>query len=443
QLYVGMMPTYSPHVSEGKFCSPCHTLLSNTVDLSGVPTGGTFIEQATYHEWLNSAYPSQATVCQSCHMPQIEDAVILANGNVGLPGRTPFNLHQFAGANSFMVNLIKQNKTTLGVSAPDYNFDSTLAAITNMLTKQSLDVQASLVSITSDTAFIDVDLTNKAGHKFPSGYPSRRAVLQMIVTKANGDTLFASGLFDANYEMQNVATPFEQHHDIINTQTQNQIYEMVMGDVNGTVTTVLERAASHLKDNRIPPAGFSTLHYAYDTCKIVGSALTDVDFNKNGVTQGTGHDIVHYHIPLNNYSGTINVYTAVYYQTLPPAFLSDMSNYSSPEINSFLTMYANADKSPVKVDADTLLNISTGIKENTLTTINISPNPTRDGKVLLSGIGYNSFQLEVFDQNSKKINVILTRKSNSIELQLPTAKGLYFIRLNVNGQVKSYKILRI
>ncbi|HRR25011.1 MAG TPA: T9SS type A sorting domain-containing protein, partial [Bacteroidia bacterium] len=59
------------------------------------------------------------------------------------------------------------------------------------------------------------------------------------------------------------------------------------------------------------------------------------------------------------------------------------------------------------------------------------------------GIGYNSFQLEVFDQNSKKINVILTRKSNSIELQLPTAKGLYFIRLNVNGQVKSYKILRI
>ncbi len=443
QLYVGMMPTYSPHVSEGKFCSPCHTLLSNTVDLSGVPTGGTFIEQATYHEWLNSAYPSQATVCQSCHMPQIEDAVILANGNVGLPGRTPFNLHQFAGANSFMVNLIKQNKTTLGVSAPDYNFDSTLAAITNMLTKQSLDVQASLVSITSDTAFIDVDLTNKAGHKFPSGYPSRRAVLQMIVTKANGDTLFASGLFDANYEMQNVATPFEQHHDIINTQTQNQIYEMVMGDVNGTVTTVLERAASHLKDNRIPPAGFSTLHYAYDTCKIVGSALTDVDFNKNGVTQGTGHDIVHYHIPLNNYSGTINVYTAVYYQTLPPAFLSDMSNYSSPEINSFLTMYANADKSPVKVDADTLLNISTGIKENTLTTINISPNPTRDGKVLLSGIGYNSFQLEVFDQNSKKINVILTRKSNSIELKLPTAKGLYFIRLNVNGQVKSYKILRI
>lgn len=443
QLYVGMTPVHSDHVSEGRFCSPCHTLLSNTVDLNGVPTGGTFIEQATYHEWLNSTYPSQPTTCQTCHMPQIEDAVILANGNIGLPGRSPFNLHQFAGANSFMVNLIKQNKTTLGVSAPDFNFDSTLAAITRMLTTQSLNVQASLINITSDTAFIDVNLTNKAGHKFPSGYPSRRAVLQMIVTKANGDTLFTSGLFDQNYEVQNISTPFEQHHDIINSSTQNQIYEMVMGDINSNVTTVLERAAAPLKDNRIPPAGFTTQHYAYDTCKIVGNALSDADFNNNGATQGTGHDIVHFHIPLNSYSGTINVYTAVYYQTLPPAFLNDMSTYSSPEINTFLSMYANADKSPVKVDADTLLNISTGVIETPFTSITLSPNPTADGKIQIKGLGYRSFQLEVFDQKGKKMIINTERKNNAMELHLPQPRGIYFIRININGNIMSYKILKI
>lgn len=443
QLYVGMTPVHSDHVSEGRFCSPCHTLHSNTVDLNGTPTGGTFIEQATYHEWLNSTYPSQPTTCQTCHMPQIEDAVILANGNIGLPGRTPFNLHQFAGANSFMVKLIKQNKTTLGVSAPDFNFDSTLAAITRMLTTQSLNVQASLINITSDTAFIDVNLTNKAGHKFPSGYPSRRAVLQMIVTKANGDTLFTSGLFDQNYEVQNISTPFEQHHDIINSSTQNQIYEMVMGDVNSNVTTVLERAAAPLKDNRIPPAGFTTQHYAYDTCKIVGNALTDADFNKNGAVQGSGHDIVHFHIPLNSYSGTINVYTAVYYQTLPPAFLNDMSTYSSPEINTFLSMYANADKSPVKVDADTLLNISTGVKETPFTSITLSPNPTADGKIQINGLGYRSFQLEVFDQNGKKMIFSTERKNNTLELHLPQPRGIYFVRININGKIMSYKVLKI
>src|SRR5690606_38998834 len=196
QLYVGLTPTFSTHVSEGRFCSPCHTLISNSFDLNNVPTGTTFIEQATYHEWLNSSYPSQEITCQTCHMPQIEDPVVLANGNIGLPGRTPFNLHQFAGANSFMVRLIKQNKTSLGVTAPDYNFDSTLVAIDKMLTTQTLTATASINSIANDTAYIDVLLHNKAGHKFPSGYPSRRAVVQMVVTKANGDTLFASGLFD-------------------------------------------------------------------------------------------------------------------------------------------------------------------------------------------------------------------------------------------------------
>ncbi len=443
QLYVGMTPTYSTHVSEGKFCSPCHTLISNTVDLNGVPTGGSFVEQATYHEWLNSSYPAQNTTCQSCHMPQIEDAVILANGNVGLPGRTPFNLHQFAGANSFMVKLIKQNKTALGVSAPDYNFDSTLTAIYHMLTTQSLDVVASLANITADTAFVDVNLKNKAGHKFPSGYPSRRAVVQMVVTKANGDTLFASGLFDQNYEVVNPVLPYEAHHDIINSPLQKQIYEMVMGDVNGNTTTVLERAAVHLKDNRIPPAGFTTLHNAYDTCKIEGNALADADFNKNGAVEGTGRDIIHYHIPLQGYSGLINVYTSVYYQVLPPAFLNEMSLFSSPEINSFMNMYAAADKNPVMVGADTLLNITTSVSSNALSQISISPNPTNNGLVIIQGPNINQFALEVFNEQGKKLWVMPDKRNNGLSLQLPETKGIYFIRISHQGQVRNFRILRI
>jgi hypothetical protein len=71
QLYVGLIPQYAPHVSEGNFCSPCHTLISNTVDLQGNATGGTFVEQATYHEWVNSSYPQQGITCQTCHMPKI------------------------------------------------------------------------------------------------------------------------------------------------------------------------------------------------------------------------------------------------------------------------------------------------------------------------------------------------------------------------------------
>ena len=39
--------------------------------------------------------------------------------------------------------------------------------------------------------------------------------------------------------------------------------EMVLGDVNANVTTVLERAKNSLKDNRIPPVGFLTNHAVF------------------------------------------------------------------------------------------------------------------------------------------------------------------------------------
>jgi hypothetical protein len=170
-------------------------------------------------------------------MPQIEDPVKIANGYISLAGRTPFNLHEFAGANTFMLELMKNNKDSLGITASDRNFDSTLAATTRQLRANTVDVQVDSVAVTADTAFFDVKLTNKAGHKFPSGYPARRAVLQVLVLKANGDTLFASGRFDANGEVIGLDVPFERHHDVIRQPNDVQVYEMVMGDVNGNVTT--------------------------------------------------------------------------------------------------------------------------------------------------------------------------------------------------------------
>ncbi|MEZ4984172.1 MAG: hypothetical protein R2795_03905 [Saprospiraceae bacterium] len=50
-------PLFSPHTKESGICASCHTLITETIDLEGNLTGGTFVEQATYHEWLNSNYP--------------------------------------------------------------------------------------------------------------------------------------------------------------------------------------------------------------------------------------------------------------------------------------------------------------------------------------------------------------------------------------------------
>src|SRR5207249_9275614 len=104
--------------------------------------------------------------------------------------------------------------------------------------------------------------------------------VQFVIMDANGDTVFQSGIFDGTFEVKNIDDVFEPHYNVINQSSQIQIYEMVMGDVNGNFTSLLERADTFLKDNRIPPQGFVSTFPSYDTTKIVGDALNDPDFNK-------------------------------------------------------------------------------------------------------------------------------------------------------------------
>ena len=443
QLYAGLLPAYGPHMSDSKACSPCHTLISNTVDLNGTPTGGSFIEQATYHEFLNSSYPGQNT-CQTCHMPKIEDPVKIANGYTALPGRTPFNLHTFSGANNFMVQLIKTNKQQLGVIASDVNFDSTLAANTRLLREQTLELTTHYDTTLNDTAYFSLQLLNKAGHKFPSGYPSRRAVVQFIALKANGDTLFASGLFDNNFEVVNNPQFWQPHYDVIRTSGSTQIYEMVIGDVNGDRTTVLERGDEPLKDNRLPPLGFTTTHAVYDTCAIIGDALNDADFNKIASVEGSGTDIIHYNISLQGYSGLLNVQAKVFYQVIPPGWLNEMQNYSSPEIDSFLTMYNAADRSPFLVAEDSIDNIAipVGNEELDRQVLGIHPNPTYDGKVLISGLSEKSYTCEVYNVSGALVRKMLVSKHNPAVI-LPETKGIYYLVFR-NGQNQTlHKIIRL
>ncbi|HZF99669.1 MAG TPA: T9SS type A sorting domain-containing protein [Chitinophagales bacterium] len=444
-LYTGMTPQHSAHVSESRFCSPCHTLQVQTVDLDGNYTGGTSVEQATYHEWLNSSFPSQNKNCQSCHMPKIDDPVKIANGYTGLPGRSPFNLHSFGGANVFMVELIKQNKNALGVTAADAQFDSTIAATLKLLQQQTLDIDISKDELQNDTAQFTVTLVNKAGHKFPSGYPSRRAVLQFVALKENGDTLFASGMFNDDFFVKGEDASFEPHYNTINSSTKPLIYEMVMGDVNGNRTTVLERAAEQLKDNRIPPAGFTSTHYSYDTVKVVGTG-GDPNFNKNGSVEGTGSDKVQYRVALNGYTGKVNVHTSVQYQSVPPKWLDEMFAHNSAEIDSFRNMYNAADKTPVQIAFDSLQNVSwTDVQSiSHQPVLRVTPNPTTNGVVTFEATnGALIESVEVVNGAGEKAAVQTKRLGVKMQIQLPPVAGVYYARVRVQNKLQTVKLLRL
>ncbi len=348
-------PIYSPHISDAGICAGCHTLITETVDLEGQLTGGTFVEQATYHEWLNSDYERENVSCQACHMPTLTKGEFYLAAGFETVARDRFALHELAGANVSMLKLMKEHRDELNISATEQDFDNVISATTDMLRFRTLAVELFENDRTADTTFLALEVTNRAGHKFPSGYPARRAYVHLVATTVEGDTLFESGAIDDNYELVGHDTNYEPHYSTIRSEDQVQIYEQVLGDVNNNKTTVLVRAASALKDNRLPPKGFRQDHEVYDTTQISGLALLDENFNTDLSGEGTGSDIVYYNIPTQGYLDVLNVTVTIYYQSMPPKWMAEMFAESSPEIDRFVDMYEGADRTPAVVGEDDLM----------------------------------------------------------------------------------------
>lgn len=451
QLYTGFIPTYGAHMSTSNACASCHTLVTDVVDLSGNYTGGKFVEQSTFHEWKNSTYPSLNKNCQSCHMPQIRGPVIIANNIKALQPRTPFNLHKFMGGNSFMLQLMKDNKAALDITAEDVNFDSSIANTIHLLQNATLDMNIDFNGWLSDTvASFSLKLTNLAGHKFPSGYPSRRAFVQFVATTLEGDTIFKSGMMDPNFEVIGHDAVTEPHHQVITDQNQVQIYEMVMADVAGNRTTLLERANTKIKDNRLVPLGYSSSSPLYDTISIVGIG-TDSDFNNEGGTEGSGTDRVNYQIRVpggHTLTGSINVYAKVFYQVVPPRWVADMFAISTPEIDLFEGMYNAADRRPVEVASAQMMFVLTpnsSVEEaGNAPAIILGPNPTVDGFLnITAGAGVDIRSIEVFESNGKLIEAFRNPDAKNWQYLLKGAAGQYIIRVETNTGFYVKRVIKL
>jgi hypothetical protein len=435
--FVGVTPVYSPHMNDAGLCAGCHTLVTETVDLSGNYTGDHFVEQATYQEWVNSIYntdadPEGGVSCQACHMPRTDDAVIISGLPSGLQPRTPFGLHQLAGANSFMLKLLRSNIASLELTASEEHFDSTIAHTLRNLQERSLLLEVNVVNRDADTAFVDVRLDNIVGHKFPSGYPSRRAFVELVVRDQDGDTLFKSGTWGSNYEVRGHDPEWEPHYDVVRSEDQCQIYEMVLADVNGNKTTVLQRAATSLKDNRLAPVGFTSGHFTYDSVQVVG-AETDPDFNVIDGQEGAGSDIVHYHVPVEGYTGTLQIAARVWYQTAPPRWMEEMFALNSAEIDSFRTMYNQADKDPVLVAEKTLVDFSSGFDGLEDLGVRLFPNPSSGGAIQLLGRLDRVLKVSVYDAQGALVVQAVPYGRSELRLRVPSA-GTYLVVLHTSQE---------
>lgn len=345
QTASGYIPQMRKHVREAALCATCHTLYTPYTDADGEIVGE-FPEQTPYLEWLSSDYRA-AVSCQGCHMPKAQGGVVLSTTG-GRP-QQPFSQHSFVGGNAFMLRILQAFPDDNRVTAAGELFEAAIQRAQDQMANHTASVSIAQTSRTGDLLTADVSIVSSVGHKFPTGFPSRRAWIHLWVTDGSGQVIFESGSIRDDGAIEgndNDIDPaaFEPHYTTVEQSDQVQIYEAIMGNTEGEVTTTLLRAASYLKDNRLLPAGFVRGNHVVDVA-VHGAAAYDADFVGGG-------DQVQYRIDLSGAQGPFVIHAELLYQAISYRWAQNLAEHPSEAVEFFLDAYAAVPNTPLLVAGD-------------------------------------------------------------------------------------------
>lgn len=336
------------HLTQPELCATCHTLYTPILDASG-QVAGEFPEQVPYLEWFYSDY-RRAQTCQQCHMPSAVGGVRIALTSI--TPRSPFAQHIFVGGNVYMLQMLDAFGEELGVTASSEHFGATMAHTLDQLQNQTASLSLEEVELTASRMTAEVVIGNLTGHKFPTAFPSRRAWIHFSVRDASGQVIFDSGGYNPDgsiigNDADDDASRFEPHYETIGNPAQVQIYEAVLRDTAGTVTTDLLRAAGFAKDNRLLPSGFEK-GAPYPDIAVRGSAMEDEDFLGGG-------DRVQYIVNVANAQAPFTVTVELLYQSVGFRWAHNLGDVQAEEVSRFLGYYGNVPNVPVVISAQTLV----------------------------------------------------------------------------------------
>lgn len=403
---MGITPEKHPTIAASEVCGSCHT-----VHLPVLQDGkiiAHIYEQTTYPEWAFSDFRTGSTPdgalpqgaggtplsCQDCHMatsdangvpytskiasiqeysnfPEAENAT--APEKIDLTARENFALHTLVGLNVFLVKLAQQFPDILGIPIADPMLGSkgtdpllwTEGAMLDQARQHTADIAVGSVAVSDTTLSATVKVTNKVGHKFPSGVGFRRAFIEFSVLDAGGAVLWRSGgtnaagaLIDANAapldgeywwdaNCQARIAPEQRlhqpHFETITSQAQAQIYQELVSTPDGTapvcgagsapsgqLTTSFLSICSTVKDNRLLPGGYLPLEQRVEIANALGAG-DDLALEAGSVGVGDdpdyvqgGSDSLAYAVPLSELKGKpASVSATLYYQATPPFYLQD------------------------------------------------------------------------------------------------------------------------
>jgi hypothetical protein len=325
-------PWTASHIESSDLCGSCHTLFTETLDRTGRVLGK-FPEQTPFLEWRHSAYRYERS-CQSCHMPVVPDSAAMSSV-LGQP-RAGISRHVFRGGNFFMLRMLNRYRDQLAVAALPQELEREAAATIEHLRSATALVSIEHSSIRGTQLVADVLVQNQAGHKLPTAYPSRRAWLHVRVRDAAGRVLFESGAFRpdgsivGNDNDRDPAT-FEPHYQQIERANQVQIYEAIMHDPAGRVTTGLLSAHRYAKDNRLLPRGFNK-ETASTEIAVQGGAREDQDFS-------AGRDRVRYIIDVGQAARPLTIDVQLWYQPIAYRWAHNLAAYDAFETRRFVAWF--------------------------------------------------------------------------------------------------------
>ncbi len=313
-------------IRSSEFCGTCHDLTVPIVN-HGMP------EQRTYTEWKYSALSGAGVRCQDCHMPSMRREYNDANPDTvnpdpALAGTFPYAknraaqggtaFHKLTGANRDLGPMMKALYPEVDLEVVGAPTGKDPRAFPGMLSdrgpmwdramhnseitlRDGVDVkilQAPLETPAGSGVYeLKVRVTNRTGHRIPSGYPDGRRFWLAVDVFGPGGPVYKSGYYDDEQArlFTDLTTDFNRAlTNVIDARVANavMVYERVTGtclDSTGAaifpdptaatpVACVESPALTNnflLFDNRVPPRGLD-----YASARLAGVKFWNYDSAK-------------------------------------------------------------------------------------------------------------------------------------------------------------------
>ena len=364
----------SPYHRDSALCATCHDVSNPAYNRVGgaVPSASDsyalgnldeahptadkydmFPVERTYSEWLNSDFASgpvelngrfggnitAVSTCQDCHMPKT------TGFGCGVDGqrieRDDMPIHDFLGAANWMLDAVLDLDQSLELYPADAVSDMTQQDVDDARARNLAFMQAaSDLEVTFDTEVLNVRIINETGHKLPTGYPEgRRMWVNVRFLDDEGMIVTEHGAYDDLTAVLDTAT--------------TKVYEAKLGlDAAAAAATGLPEGESfhfvlnntYVKDNRIPPRGFTNLAFESVQASPVGYSYAD----------GQNWDDTAFTIPCDAVSAEVGVY----YQTSSKEYVEFLRDENTTDLTGDILYdlwVDNGMSAPIEMDFQTIV----------------------------------------------------------------------------------------